>query len=171
MVQHGRLAFWQIVADRPNEAYDWFVADPDTWVIIGKHDSQVPDLKSQEGLVGPFTLISPKAGEGLAVFGNEDRIDESQDRFTEKYGSRKYVGPSWVSFVSLGYPIAAVLSFGADDGGFADALGFGLANLGYLLLAAGLIAGHFRALGLTHRSQTLVAGAGCWITGFVLLNI
>ncbi len=46
-----------------------------------------------------------------------------------------------------------------------------LANLGYLLDIAGVIAGHFRALGLNYRIPTLIAAVGAWVTGTTLCII
>jgi len=50
-------------------------------------------------------------------------------------------------------------------------LGYGLSNLGYLLLGAGILAGSFRALGFRYRIPTLIAAVVIWVMGTALSNL
>jgi hypothetical protein len=59
---------------------------------------------------------------------------------------------------SLGAPLLATL-------------GYGFANLGYLLFGAGILTGTFRALGFRYRMATLIAAVAVWVAGTVLMNL
>lgn len=50
-------------------------------------------------------------------------------------------------------------------------LAYGISNLGYVLLGAGIIAGSFRVFRLTKRWKVLIAGAVAWVVGAVLTNV
>ncbi len=50
-------------------------------------------------------------------------------------------------------------------------LGYGFANLGYLLFGAGILSGSFRVLGFRYRIPTIIAAVAIWIMGTVLSNL
>jgi hypothetical protein len=78
----------------------------------------------------------------------------------------------WPSVAALLYPISATI-YASEMDGSSPALvaGYGLSNLGYLLLAAGIWAGSFRALGLKKRWQVFSAALAFFLIGTVLSNI
>ncbi len=80
--------------------------------------------------------------------------------------------PIW-SLIALSYPVAAMLYMASryPEAPFLAVIGYGLSNLGYLLLAAGLIAGSFRVLGLQGRGITITAAVIAWLLGVVLSNL
>lgn len=78
----------------------------------------------------------------------------------------------WPSFLWLLYPITAVLSAlrYTPRPPALDLWSIGIANLGYLLIGAGLYAGTFRIFGLRNRWQVFSVAAICLLIGFVLSN-
>jgi hypothetical protein len=171
MVRHGNLGFWQVAARMPNEAFDWFRSD-DTWIIVDPGGPGGESMRSRDDLVGPFKLAAPKAGGVVTVYADADRIEASQAAFMAAHGTRwDSGGPAWPSCLALAYPLTASMTFPAGSAGALEVLGYGLANLGYLLGAAGVVAGHFRALGLNYRIPTLLAAVAAWVAGTILVNI
>lgn len=171
MVRHGALGFWQVAARMPDEAYDWFVSD-DTWTVLDPAQPGTESMRSRDDLVGPFKLAVPKVGGVVALFADADRIDASQAAFMAAHGTRRDSGArAWPSLLALAYPVMATMTFPQGSAGAHEVMGYGLANLGYLLGIAGVIAGHFRALGLNYRSPTLIAAVGAWVIGTILVNI
>jgi hypothetical protein len=82
-------------------------------------------------------------------------------------------GLPWASLLSLLYPVSAGLYLYVRSGGEASPTviaGYALANLGYLLFAAGLLFGSFRLFGLSKRSHVLAAAIAAWIVGTLLCN-
>jgi hypothetical protein len=78
----------------------------------------------------------------------------------------------WFSALLLSYPIAAMIYiYFMTPAHGASVIGYGLVQLGYLLFAAGIIAGTFKVLGLRKRWQVLVAGVGCFLLGTLLTNL
>ena len=78
----------------------------------------------------------------------------------------------WPSMVALLYPLsAAVYIATTTPASFALVIGYGLANLGYLLAAAGIYAGSFRILHLKTRWQVLGAAIAVFALGTVLSNV
>ncbi|OGW66586.1 MAG: hypothetical protein A3H49_07970 [Nitrospirae bacterium RIFCSPLOWO2_02_FULL_62_14] len=78
----------------------------------------------------------------------------------------------WPSAVALLYPISATIYIaGWTPAGPAVVAGYGLANLGYLLLAAGIWAGSFHVLGLKKRWQVFTAALAFFLVGTMLSNI
>jgi hypothetical protein len=83
----------------------------------------------------------------------------------------------WPSAVALLYPLAAVawMYQQATANGHASpvllALGYGLSNLGYLLLASGLIFGKFGALKLRSRATALGTGLAALLLGILITNV
>lgn len=81
-------------------------------------------------------------------------------------------GFPWPSTLALAYPIAATVYIASrTPAGPAMVVGYGLANLGYLLFAAGIWAGTFRVLGLKKRWQVLVSAIAAFVVGTALSNI
>jgi hypothetical protein len=81
-------------------------------------------------------------------------------------------GFPWTSALTLLYPISATIYAAADYPATPVMIaGYGLANLGYLLFAAGIFAGTFRVFGLKKRWKVLVLGATCVVVGTVLSSI
>jgi len=78
----------------------------------------------------------------------------------------------WPSAVALLYPIIATIYIaGWTPAGPAMVVGYGLANLGYILLGAGIISDTFQVLGLKSRRQVFSAAAAFFVVGTVLTNI
>lgn len=81
-------------------------------------------------------------------------------------------GVPWLSALSLCYPIFAALYIASHARASAPlVVGYGLANLGYLLFAAGIFAGHFYVFRLTERWQVLVLALVSFGLGTVLSNL
>jgi len=79
--------------------------------------------------------------------------------------------PLW-SALALAYPLAAAVYVGRrfSDISALGAIGYGMCNLGYLLLAAGVTTGSFRILGLRGWGKTIAAAVAAWILGVLLTN-
>lgn len=78
----------------------------------------------------------------------------------------------WPSALGLLYPIAATVYIAtATPASAAMVVGYGIANLGYLLFAAGVFAGTFRILGLKNRWQVFGAAVASVLLGMVLSNV
>ena len=84
------------------------------------------------------------------------------------------------SAISLLYPLLAMLYIWTriqrEDPDFSGntllvVLSYGISNIGYVLLGAGIFAGTFRIFGLTKRWKVFLAGAVAWIVGAVLTNV
>jgi hypothetical protein len=77
----------------------------------------------------------------------------------------------WVSTISLLYPICAAgyISFHTKD--FFSVVGYGLANLGYTMCAAGIFSGTYRIFGLTKRRQTFLFALLSFVIGTFLMNM
>ena len=98
--------------------------------------------------------------------------------------AREFIGiPTsfpWASTVALLYPLAASASAlyrQAVAGDFpvpeslVTAVGYGLTNLGYLLLGSGLVFGKFGALRLRNRRTTLGTGIVALLVGLLIVNV
>jgi len=159
----GNLSFWKLASKLPEEAIGFMESDP-AWVFA--HESEKPP-----GYSGPFLLAAPSLGQTVKLYADPDRIEESQARFIEQYRDAiPSKGFPYLSFLALGYPVAAMLSMSESTAPVVIVLGYGLANLGYLLLAAGVVAGQFRAFGLEKRVPTIIAAVVFWVVGVVLSN-
>ena len=78
----------------------------------------------------------------------------------------------WKSALALLYPICAAIYLAtATPSSPAMVVGYGLANLGYLLFAAGIFAGCFHVFGLKRRWHVLAAAVAAYAVGTVLSNI
>lgn len=82
------------------------------------------------------------------------------------------VGFPWTSTLALLYPIGATIYIATwTPAGPTMVVGYGLANLGYLLFAAGIWPGSFRVLGLRNRWQVLASAVAAFVAGTVLSNV
>ncbi len=87
------------------------------------------------------------------------------------------LGRPWLSGLALLYPALAALSFyvnaiaAGDPAPLLNGFGYGLANLGYVLLVSGVFAGTFAVFGLRERKNVLVLAAVVWLAGSVLSNL
>jgi hypothetical protein len=74
------------------------------------------------------------------------------------------------SLLGLLCAVAAFLYLAKSHAPLIVMLGYGIANLGYVLGGAALAAGHFRILGLNKRSHTWIAAVVVWLIGVGLAN-
>lgn len=82
------------------------------------------------------------------------------------------VGFPWPSAAGLLYPIGATIYIAAaTPAGPAMVTGYGLANLGYLLFAAGVFGGTFLIFGLRNRWQVFGAAVVSFTLGTVLSDV
>ena len=158
----GSLSFWKLASKLPNEALEHFEGES-AWVFADERP---------KGFSGPYYLPVPSMGRTVKLYADPDRIEESQSRFIEQYGdlipTQRF---PFVSFVALLYPVAAMLSLSETPISVVAILGYGFANLGYLLLVAGIFFGQFRALALEGRVVTIIAAVVSWVVGMVLTNV
>jgi hypothetical protein len=78
----------------------------------------------------------------------------------------------WLSALSLIYPISATIYIATRTPAPTVVIaGYGLANLGYLLFAAGIFAGRFGVLGLKRRWQVIFIAIVCFALGTILSSI
>jgi len=93
-----------------------------------------------------------------------------QPKVRELIGGRTRRIP-WVSALALLYPVAAIVHISINTPAPASMVfGYGIANLGYLLIAAGIFAGTFRVLGLYRRWRVFIAAALAVTIGIYLTN-
>lgn len=94
-----------------------------------------------------------------------------QPKMREFMGITCYKFP-WPSAIGLLYPTAATLYIATfTPAGGEIAIGYGIANLGYLLFMAGALRGTFRIFGLKKRWSVYGAAVGCFLLGTVILNV
>ncbi len=174
----GNPAFWRLVARYPNDAYEWFMAE-DCWVVVDPQDPSSREPAPRSDFDGPFLLWVPKlGGKKLRIYGQHAMIEESERQFIERITGVKQTvrgrtgGIPWASTLSLLYPIAATLHISAlpSTTGF-EILGYGIANLGYLLVMAGVCTGTFRVFALRQRWQVFIGAAVALVIGTVLSNL
>lgn len=164
--RHGQLSFWKLAAELPDEAFEYISRDP-TWVV---HQASQPT--PGEGYAGPFLLAVPSLGQIVTLYAREGQIEASQRGFVAAYHSRlPRRGFPYLSLLALLYPALAILSMAKSSIPLTHQLGYGFANLGYLLGVATVVPGHFRVLGLDYRLQTFLAALFFWLGGFALSNI
>ena len=165
-IRMGNLSFWKLAAKLPDHAFEWFTNDP-AWVILDR--SQPTPGKE---FVGPFLLAVPQIGQTIKLYAREDQIAQSQLRFIERYrGLLPFRNFPFLSALALLYPVVAMLSMASTPAAPVLILGYGFANIGYLLGVAFIVPGHFRILGLDDRIPTLVAAVVFWVIGVVLSNV
>ena len=161
----GKLSFWKLAAKFPERALEHISNDP-AWVVL-----QGSESAPGAGFTGPFLLAVPSLGRTLKLYAREDQIEASQQRFIEMHrGLLPQYGFPYLSLLALLYPIIAMISMTKTPAPTVLVLGYGFANLGYLLGAATVIPGHFRILGLDDRIPTLIAAVVFWVIGFALSN-
>jgi hypothetical protein len=94
-----------------------------------------------------------------------------QPKMREFMGIKVSIFP-WVSALCLLYPIGAGVYIATQTPARPPMiLGYGLANLGYLLIGAGIFRGTFKVFGLKKRWQVVVAGISAFLIGTFLSNI
>jgi hypothetical protein len=85
---------------------------------------------------------------------------------------RQGAGFPWPSALSLLYPFGALIYIATrTPAPITMIVGYGLANLAYLLFAAGILAGKFGVFGLQKRWHILIVAAICFCLGTFLSNI
>lgn len=162
----GKLSFWKLAAKFPEKALEYISNDP-AWVVL-----QGAEPGPGPGFTGPFRLAVPSLGQTLKLYAREDQIEASQQRFIEMHQELlPRHGFPFLSLLALLYPALAILSMVKTPAPPILILGYGFANLGYLLGAATIIPGHFRILGLDDRIPTLIAAVVFWVIGFALSNV
>lgn len=77
--RQGKLSFWKLAARYPEEAYQFFMQE-DCWFV-----DDVPEGVSKDDVMGPFKLMVPSLGRLIAVYALADRIEESQERFKQRF--------------------------------------------------------------------------------------
>jgi hypothetical protein len=170
-VRRGNIGFWQLAADQPDAAFEWMQGRSD-WIVLRPDDPKLKQLKDSPELVGPFKLAVPSTGGVVTMFAESKSIDESQNEFIKSFGgSKQRTSLPWLSSLAMVYPIVAMLVIARRGSPFLPTLGYGFANLGYLLFAAGIVSGSFRALGFRYRIPTLIAAVAVWVLGTVLSNL
>jgi|LSQX01.1.fsa_nt_gb hypothetical protein len=89
-----------------------------------------------------------------------------------KFMGIAHVGFPWFSTIALLYPIGAAIYIAiATPANYVMVVGYAMANLGYLLFAAGIFNGSFRVLGLRNRWQVFGAAVISFVVGTILSNI
>lgn len=162
----GKLSFWKLAAKFPEKALEHISNDP-AWVVL-----QGSESAPGSGFTGPFLLAVPSLGRTLKVYAREDQIEASQQRFIEMHQELlPRHGFPYPSLLALLYPVIAILSMTKTPAPSILILGYGFANLGYLLGAATVFPGHFRILGLDDRIPTLIAAIVFCVIGFALSNV
>ena len=76
-----------------------------------------------------------------------------------------------LSGLALLYPLAAgtyLLTVGGSGG---EAIAYGVANLGYVLLVAAVVSGTFKVFRLSKRWQVFLAAVVAWMLGTILSNV
>jgi hypothetical protein len=170
-VKDGNFRFWQLAANQPEAAREWMEGRSD-WTILHPDNPEVEQLKKDTDLVGPFILAIPSLGGKVVIFAESSSLEESQSDFIESFGgNREFTGFPWLSSITMLYPISAMVTIANMGAPILPTLGYGFANLGYLLLGAGILAGGFRALGFRYRGQTIIAAIAIWIMGTALSNL
>jgi hypothetical protein len=76
----------------------------------------------------------------------------------------------WVSTISLMYPAGAMIYAAWLGAPFVVVIGYGIANLGYILLGAGVFAGTYKLLHLNKRWHVLACGLIAFGIGTLLCN-
>jgi hypothetical protein len=170
-VKHGNIGFWQLAANQPGAAFEWMESRSD-WIVLRPDDPKMEQFKNNADLVGPFKLYVPKLGGMTTIFAENATIDESQNEFIGAFGgSRERSNFPWLSTLTMLYPITAMVAIANQGAPLLSTLGYGFANLGYLLLGAGILAGSFSALGFRYRIPTIIAAVAVWLVGTILSNL
>ena len=173
LIQSANRSFWRAAARLPDQAYEWFQQE-DCWVVSDPSRKPVVKPVPETDFVGPFSLYVPSlGGRKIVVFGAASEIEQSQARFLDLHRDAigKLTPRPIASALALLYPVVAGFhAFLDTPAGAVASMGHALANLGYLMLAAGLFAGTFRVFGLSKRRSVLMGALAAWIGGVVLSN-
>ena len=160
----GRLGFWIIASKLPVEFMEFAQKNDHVWVIS---NSSTEELGSE--YIGPFKLVAFRTTYTLYALRNE--FEKSQAEFVALYGDDiPKKGFPLPSLLSLIYPIVAMANHPNPNPEIIETLGYGFANLGYLLFAA-LLPGTFRILGMEKRTQILFGALIFFGIGAVLVNV
>lgn len=134
----GKLSFWKLAAKFPEQTLE-YVSNDRAWVVLLGSESP-----PGAGFTGPFLLPVPSLGKTLKLYAREDQIEESQQRFIDSFRElmprRSF---PYLSLLALLYPALAILYMAKTSAPSFLILGYGFANLGYLLGVATVIPGHF----------------------------
>lgn len=161
-VNLGKLSFWKLAAVNIDDFFDHMENNP-AWYY-----SSSKITKPSSDYVGPFYF--KRNNLTYKIFGHKDLLEESQKEFIEKFNLKRQKKPfPLISFIALSYPILAMTSVPGNS--WVLCLGYGLSNLGYLLIFCGVISGSFRVLGLDHRIQVFGASIFFIILGIILVNL
>lgn len=161
-VNLGKLSFWKLAAIYIDDFFVHMENNP-AWYF-----SSSKIIKPNSDYVGPFYF--KKENLTYTIFGHKDLFEESQKEFIKKFNVKRQKKPfPLISFLGLSYPILAMLTVQSNS--WVLCLGYGLSNLGYLLIFCGIITGSFRALGLDHRIQVFGAAIFFIIPGIILVNL
>jgi hypothetical protein len=86
--------------------------------------------------------------------------------------AKRSVRPAQVSKYFTVYPcLAAAYIASYNESNIGSIIAYGVANGGYMLLAAGIVRGRFTAFGLERRAPTIIAGITCAVVGIVLSSM
>ena len=170
-IRQGNFNFWQLVAYNPDTAYQWMRDRPD-WIVLYPKDPIVKQLKKAPDFTGPFKMHVPSLNSHVIIFAEGESLNASKRNFIELYcGRREKEHFPWFSWLAMLYPIMAILWCSLNGIPLLITLGYGFANLGYLLLISGVLAGSFRALGFRYRKPTIIAAIIFWLYGTILSNL
>jgi hypothetical protein len=160
-VRMGKLSFWKVAALYLDDFFEHMDKD-DTWIY-----SSGKAAKPSDEYVGPFYFA--KDGQTYKIYALSHQLEQSQNDFMSKYGSLATKKPfPVISSLFFLYPILSMLSL--SNSSITTIVGYGFTNLGYLLAAAGVIGGSYRALGLDHRIQVFSAAIIFFLAGLFLFN-
>ena len=96
---------------------------------------------------------------------NEDRKFEKE--YIKKDKAKLTSKAHFISTYSLAYPILAMIYIRTHTTDTGIIIGYGLAQLGYLLIASGIIWGTFKVFDLDTRLKTIIMGICCLFIGTV----
>jgi len=160
-VKLGKLSFWKVAHVHMDSFFEHMDTD-NTWIY-----SSGKLVKPSEEYVGPFYFA--RDGQRNTIYALSHQLKKSQDNFMSKYASLTIKKPfPVISALFLLYPVLSMLSL--TNSTIISTVGYGFNNLGYLLAAAGVISGSYRALGLDHRVQVFSAAIIFFLTGLLLFN-
>lgn len=166
--------FWRVAAERPDRAYDYLRSHP-AWVVVDSVAGAQRPPEPRDQFTGPFMLAVPKLGRVVKLYCVEDKIEESQSAFLREQGVEPSPSPTtpWVSMLAMVYPVAGALFFArrAPEESTLGVVAYGIAQLGYVLVFAGIVAGSFQALGLSGRLRTIAVGLLVLVLETLLSNV
>jgi len=155
--------------DRWNlRAYDRAFCQTDTASVFDEITEDAKNVLSQKGLHTDDEMLFNMFNIIVLSYAYSAYDQPKMREFMRVNGS---IFP-WVSAISLLYAIGAGVYIGTQAPSSTPMMvGYFLANLGYLLIGAGIIKGTFRVFGLKKRWHVFVAGATASLIGTFLSNI